>query len=105
MFLDCFSKRRLFQHVEEATRGYAILDLIFSNIFQQVKNVKIGPPIGTSDHNSVWFEVHFEGKEHPNNQQETFSFLWNKMDDVGVQVCLEMLNWPLLFADANDCHL
>ena len=49
---DCF----LTQHVLEPTRGGNVLDLVFSQN-EVVDNIKIGEPLGSSDHNQIHFSI------------------------------------------------
>ena len=50
---DCF----LTQHVLEPTRGGNVLDLVFSTQNELVDNIKIGEPLGSSDHNQIHFSI------------------------------------------------
>ena len=56
-FLDQTQDLFLHQHVNEATRGENILDLILSTNEEQVRNVKVTERFGTSDHNKISFEI------------------------------------------------
>ena len=49
-FLDCIQDCFLWQHVDVATRGDNILDLVLSSEENIVENLRIGEPFGTSDH-------------------------------------------------------
>ena len=56
-FLDQTQDLFLHQHVEEATRGENILDLILSTNQEQLRNVTVTERFGTSDHNKIKFEI------------------------------------------------
>ena len=56
-FLDQTQDLFLHQHVNEATRGENILDLILSTNEEQVRNVVVTERFGTSDHNKICFEI------------------------------------------------
>ena len=47
----------LTQHVKEPTRGGNILDLVLSKPGEQVEDVEITEPLGTSDHNVAKFKI------------------------------------------------
>ena len=50
---DCF----LTQHVLEPTRGGNVLDLIVSSQNELVDNVEVHEPLGSSDHNQIYFNI------------------------------------------------
>ena len=56
-FLDKVQDLFLNQHVNEATRGSNILDLVLSSNPEQVRNLTVTERFGTSDHNIVKFEI------------------------------------------------
>ena len=50
---DCF----LHQHVREATRESAVLDLVFSSEVDMVENIEIRDHLGASDHSILTFDI------------------------------------------------
>ena len=50
---DCF----LTQHVLEPTRGGNVLDLMLSSQNELVDNVEVHEPLGSSDHNQIYFNI------------------------------------------------
>lgn len=69
--LDC----NLVQRVGDPTRGDSILDLIFSSDEDLVSNVSIREGLGTSDHNSVFFDLLCFAKSH---RRRADLFDWNR---------------------------
>ena len=75
LFLDIVQDNFLHQHVRQATRGANILDLVVSSEEDLVEDLRIGSPIGGSDHASIGIHVEFElaeerGAEHRTGLQE-----------------------------------
>lgn len=58
-FLDTCSSLGLTQHVKTCTLGNNILDLVFSSVPGLVNDVRVKPPIGSSDHSSIQFQIYF----------------------------------------------
>ena len=53
LFLDIVQDNFLHQHVRQATRGANIFDLVVSSEEDLVDDLRIGSPIGGSDHASI----------------------------------------------------
>ena len=68
LFLDIVQDNFLHQHVRQATRGSNILDLVVSSEEDLVEDLRIGSPIGGSDHASIEFMLNldWQGKEEQN---------------------------------------
>ena len=63
---DCF----LTQHVLEPTRGGNVLDLILSSQNELVDNVKVHKPLGSSDHNQIYFNIKVKTRNTYKNTME-----------------------------------
>ncbi|XP_075779238.1 uncharacterized protein LOC142827520 [Pelodiscus sinensis] len=61
-FLDCIGDNFLFQKVEKATRGEAVLDLVLTNREELVENLKVEDSIGDSDHEIIEFMILRKGR-------------------------------------------
>ncbi|XP_065438446.1 uncharacterized protein LOC135981058 [Chrysemys picta bellii] len=72
-FLDCIGDNFLFQKVEKATRGEAVLDLILTNREELVENVKVEGSLGESDHEIIEFAILTKGRRE-NSKIETMDF-------------------------------
>ena len=59
-FLDVVQDNFLWQHVDQATRGDNILDLVLSTKRNLVEDLRVTAPIGRSDHVTVQFELCLE---------------------------------------------
>ena len=59
-FLDVVQDNFLWQHVDQATRGDNILDLVLSTERNLVEDLRVTAPIGRSDHVTVQFELCLE---------------------------------------------
>ncbi len=69
LFLECITKNFLYQHVDKATRGNNILDLLISTNIDQINNVEIGEQFGNSDHQIIRFIIPITYvKENTNNK-------------------------------------
>jgi hypothetical protein len=98
-FMCAFLEHGLSQCVLEPTRGNAVLDLVFESKPSTVMNVVVSNSVGTSDHNTVWFDLNMR----PDVIAPSERFAWRKMDHAGIMVALEMTNWSNVFANAGDC--
>ena len=56
-FLDCVDDCFLWQHVDVATRGENILDLVLSSEQNLVESLTVGEPFGNSDHCVIRWDV------------------------------------------------
>ena len=56
-FLNFVNSYRLTQFVKQSTRNNNILDLVLSTSNKIISNIDILPPIGTSDHNVIIFDI------------------------------------------------
>jgi hypothetical protein len=56
-FVECVEDCFLWQHVDKATRGDNVLDLVFSSEKNMIENLKVEEPFGTSDHCVIRYEV------------------------------------------------
>ncbi|XP_065440587.1 mitoferrin-1 isoform X1 [Chrysemys picta bellii] len=72
-FLDCIADNFLFQKVEKATRGEAVLDLILTNREELVENLKVEGSLGESDHEIIEFAILRKGRRE-NSKIETMDF-------------------------------
>lgn len=65
----------LFQLVKEPTRENRIIDLIFTNNNEIIKNLVVGPPLSSSDHNILSFELMFDKIKQPTKYVKNFNKL------------------------------
>ena len=101
LFLDCFLKFGLYQKVTEPTRQQHMLDLVFANDPNLIDCTIVKAPVGSCDHNTVWFDLNVPLVAHEFREK----YIWNKMDQTAVTICLEMTNWSDVFSNvttAND---
>jgi hypothetical protein len=61
-FLNCINNNFLTQHITKPTRGNNILDLVITSDEQLVEKVIVGQNFGTSDHQTVTFDLKLIGK-------------------------------------------
>ena len=52
------------QHVLEPTRGENVLHIVLSSQKEFFDNVKIGEPLGCSDHNQIYFIIKVKGERN-----------------------------------------
>lgn len=64
-FVDFVRCHDFTQHVKTPTRGKNILDLIFTNSDELVRELTILPPVGNSDHSSVSFKIFMSTEKSP----------------------------------------
>ena len=57
LFLNYINKNLLYQHVDKATKGSNILDLIFSTEKDLITKFNIGENFGSSDHQIIRFNI------------------------------------------------
>ena len=86
--------------VEEPTRGDKILDLMFSNCPNFVLEARVGPPLGCSDHNTVWSFIDVSRADQIIRKR----YVWSQVDSMGLQAALELTSWGYLLdsVDIND---
>jgi hypothetical protein len=74
-FMDVVLDCNLEQRVHDPTRGDNILDLVFSSDQDLVTGVRVGEGLGTSDHNSIFFNCLCFAKSH---RRRADLFDWNR---------------------------
>jgi hypothetical protein len=100
-FFELFNSRGLFQHVVNNTRGNNILDLVFTNEKYSVTDLAVQPPLsGKADHDSVFFNLNIQGKPEAETK---YNFNWKRADITAINLELELMNWPIFFADCQTC--
>ena len=77
-FLACFNNLGLTQYVNQTTRTNAtgrdnILDIVLSNDSFWINCIECLPPLGTSDHNIVAFNVNLMNDCSPTNNDDPSS--------------------------------
>ena len=94
MTLDCF----LQQHVQSPTRGNNILDLVLATEGTTIRNVVNCCPLGSSDHNTVKFEL----------EVPTMLPMWKKFyrnyrcgNYTAFKKYLTNIDWNIVFMDKN----
>ena len=93
--IECVMYRQLFeeelfmhQFVTEPTRDHSILDLVFSDNNELIKEVTIAEGLGSSDHNAVKFNISSEVKPRdnllkvPNFNQANFESMRNELNQI-----------------------
>ena len=66
-FMDIVQDNFLHQHVKQATRGANILDLVINSEEDLVDDLRIGSPIGGSDHASIEFSLNLSWRVKEEN--------------------------------------
>lgn len=83
------------QIVSEPSRKNAMLDLIFVSCSDQCKNFQIRPPIGTSDHNTLCFDLCYQKLPVPKIKKHVFS----KANYNNIRTFLSSINWVGSFSN------
>ena len=102
-FLDCFNKLGLIQFFNQTTRTNltGILDIVLSNDHVRINSIDCLPPLGTSDHNIVSFNVNLFNDRLPHNDEsnsiKVFKYNWSMADFEGMNDALSAVNWHNLF--------
>ena len=105
---ECAMYRQLFQEelfmrqfVTEPTREHSILDLVFSDKQELVKDLTIGEGFGNSDHNTITFQISSEVKPNDN-------FLkvpnFNQADFKNMRKALGQVDWNNEFVGLDACE-
>lgn len=89
-FMDHSFELGLTQLVPEPTRGHAILDLVFVDNDRTVFGVNVCENFGTSDHNSVTFQIQPNVSSILNPHKSTNS---RRIDFTGLRAFLNSANW------------
>ena len=93
-FLNVFLSNGLIQTVFEPTRDENILDLVFTNETDLIRNVSVGAPLSSSDHQTVSF---FLNSVVAKRQTRSKMRLWAKSDIGAICSHLEMHDWRNTF--------
>ena len=89
-FLDVVQDNFMWQHVDQATRGENVLDLVLSTERNIVENLRVTSPIGRSDHVTVQFELCLEFQDR---QEVNLGFDYRRADYVKILEELEGKDW------------
>ena len=89
-FLDVVQDNFLWQHVDQATRGDNILDLVLSTERNLVEDLRVTAPIGRSDHVTVQFELCLEVR---GGHEINFGFDYRRADYVRIAEELDGKDW------------
>lgn len=97
ILIDYSFRNGLEQLVLNATRGFNVLDLVFTTHKNLVLSVDILPPFSNSDHSSI--EVEIVIKNSINSVKPTRNF--SKADYFSINSYLSQINWYEFF---RECH-
>lgn len=97
-FLQLFTDNNLSQYVTDCTRKEKILDLVFCNHSQVVKNCHVEAPFGTSDHNTICFTIEANYSKPVSEQRRNFS----KGNYNRINFLLANMNWDEILKDKNS---
>ncbi|XP_072426477.1 protein FRG1 isoform X1 [Chiloscyllium punctatum] len=89
-FVECLSDGFLEQLVMEPTREKAILDLVLCNEPELIRELKVKEPLGSSDHNTISFNLQFERERV---QSEVTIVLLNKGNYGAMREELAKVQW------------
>jgi len=89
---DCF----LFQHVDLATRGNNILDLLLTTEKNMVEEVEVTCPISNSDHNVLIFKLNCK-IEMVKKQMKNYRY--DKGDYIRINAYLREIKWEEIYRD------
>ena len=93
-FVKCVQDSFLQQYIEVPTRDGAVLDLLLGNAIGQLTDVCVGEHFGSSDHNSISFNIIME-KDRTGPRVEIFD--WRKANFEEMRRDLERVDWGKLF--------
>ena len=103
-FLLLIQNGFLMQHVLEPTRGWNVLDLVFSSPNELVDNVKICEPVGSSDHDHIHFSKTIQTR-NTSKKRWRRNFYNGKYKQIKIN--LASINWTNLMEDkaATECQI
>ena len=87
---DCF----LFQHVDIATRGNNILDLLLTTEKNMVDEVEVICPISNSDHNVLIFKLNCKIEMA---KKQTKNYRYDKGDYIKIKADLNEIKWKEIY--------
>ncbi|XP_062923290.1 uncharacterized protein LOC134356332 [Mobula hypostoma] len=94
-FVKCVQENFLNQYIEGPTRGDAILDLLLGNELGQVTEVCVGEHFGSSDHNTISFNLIMD-KDRSGPRVEVLN--WKKAKFEEMRKDLKSVDWDRLFS-------
>ena len=89
-FMDIVQDNFLHQHVKQATRGANILDLVISSEEDLVDDLRIGSPIGGSDHASIEFRLNLSWRV---KEENNIGLDYRKADYVSIVREMVEIDW------------
>lgn len=97
------SSHGLLPLVRESTRGDNILDLVLASMDGLVNHLRVGPPIGSSDHNSISFVIAgFKGATK--HSALVSRRLYSHADYDAIRIFLSQVRWIDLFESQPDVN-
>jgi len=100
-FVDCIEDEFLVQHVKEATRGKAVLDLVITSEPDMVDTVEVLDTFGSSDHSILRWSTNIS-MDSSESKQEIRDYLHADYDSIRQE--LSSVDWEQsLSGTANEC--
>ena len=93
-FVDCLRNIFFYQHVNESTRGNNVLDLVITSSEDIIKNLRIGEPFGSSDHQIVRFDV---VKYKITTEEIRNKFNYFKGNYESIRDKIKEIDWDIIF--------
>ena len=100
-FVDCIEDEFLVQHVKEATRGKAVLDLVITSEPDMIDTVEVSDTFGSSDHSILRWTTNVT-VDKSETKHETWDYLCADYDSIRQE--LSNIDWDQsLSGTASEC--
>jgi len=96
-FLNFVNSYGLTQFVKQSTRDNNILGLVLSTSNKIISNIDILPPIGTSDHNVIVFDINLVNSINEYNSSDHSFLDWSRADYDMISMDLCSVDWNNAF--------
>jgi hypothetical protein len=97
LFSECFLDIGCDKLVNEPTRNDNILDLILCNSAQVISNINVNAPFSTSDHYTLYFDIHCDFSSYDPDFHSSFDFKKGNYDLFSIY--LANIDWSLTFSN------
>lgn len=104
LFMSVFQHHGLSQFIVSPTRSDNILDLLFSTHHDALANISIQPPLSSSDHNTILFDLNLpiSNLPDPADPSKSIYYDYKNADFPSINHYLSSVDWPSCFSACSN---
>lgn len=99
-FIECVQDNFLTQHVQQATRGHNVLDLVITSEENLIENLEVKEPFGTSDHCIITWDLITLKTDQTNKGSQKF-YNYFRADYAKIIEWAKLQNWNEIIKGEN----